>query len=173
MMPQPPEGCAFRDPPLSGTDDSRMQALTLFAMCAFGTILVPAQPELTAMFYASELGWNPLLVGVVAAAGQCVTYAALYLGGAQLVARWAFLSRQVERVRTRFAARLERGYLVTSALSGSVGLPPATAVAALANGFRVPLVHLLAVLFVFRAARLAFVAAFGRQVAAWWQAGGF
>lgn len=150
-----------------------MEAVTLFAMCAFGTLLVPAQPELTAMFYAGELGWNPVLVGLVAAAGQCVTYAGLYLGGAQLVARWAFLGRQVDKIRVRFSDRLERGYLMTSAFSGSVGLPPATALAALANGFRVPLVPLLGVLYVFRAARLAFVAAFGQQLADWWRAGGF
>lgn len=147
-----------------------MEAAALFALCFIGTLFVPGQPEVAAALYSGKLGWHPLAVGAVGAAGQTACYAMLYLGGDQLLRRWAFLQRQVERMRVRFEARLERSYLLMAALSGTVGVPPAVGVAALASSMRVGFIEVMVVLYLSRLARIAVVAAFGQELSAWWRA---
>lgn len=147
-----------------------MEALTLFVTCFIGTIFVPGSPEASALWYSGKLGWHPLAVGLVGAAGQTTCYAILYVGGDQLLGRWKFLQRQVDRMRVRFQARLDRSYLLMTALAGSVGVPPAVGIAALASSMRMGFVGVMAVLFVARVARISIVAAFGHELNVWWQA---
>lgn len=147
-----------------------MEAAALFALCFVGTLFVPGQPEVTAAFYAGKLGWHPLAVGAVAALGQTACYAGLYLGGDQLLRRWAFLRRQVERMRARFEARLERSYLVMTFLAGTVGVPPAVGMAALAPTMKMRFLEVMLVLYVGRVARISVLAAFGKELGVWWQA---
>lgn len=147
-----------------------MEAATLFVTCFIGTIFVPGSPEASALWYSGKLGWHPLAVGLVGAAGQTACYAILYVGGDQLLGRWKFLQRQVERMRVRFEARLAKSYLMMTALAGSVGVPPAVGIAALASSMKVGFISVMTVLYLARVARISIVAAFGHELSVWWQA---
>lgn len=148
----------------------QMEAAALFATCFIGTLFVPGSPEAAALLYAGKLDWHPVAVGLVGAAGQTACYAVLYVGGDQLLGRWKFLQRQVERMRSRFKARLERSYLVMTALAGSVGVPPAVGIAALASSMKVGFLTVMSVLYFARVVRISIVAAFGHELNVWWQA---
>lgn len=148
---------------------SSMETASLFALCFIGTLFVPGQPEVLAALYAGKLGWHPLAVGAVGAAGQTACYAMLYVGGEQLLQRWGFLGRQVERMRAKFQTHLERSFLPMTALAGSVGIPPAVGVAALASGMKMGFIPVMGTLYAARVARLSILAAFGHELNAWWQ----
>ena len=145
-----------------------MSVVVLLALSAASTFVF-GLPEATAMLYVEKYGWSTFAVAVLCAAGQSISFALLYLGGEQLMERWRWLGREVEKVRTRFHSHLERRFLVVAALAGTIGLPPAIGIAALGGGFRVPFLHLLPVMFVCRAGRFAVLILFGKQLTAWWR----
>lgn len=124
--------------------------------------------EATAVIFGKEMGWHWASVGMTCALGQSLAYMLIYMGGDKLLGRWQWLSRQVARTRVRFEERLTRGYLSIALVAGSVGVPPAIAVVALAGGFRVRMSTLLPVVFVGRFARFALLAAVGTQLNVWW-----
>ena len=140
-----------------------MNLLTLIGLSAVFTFL-PAMSETTGVFYVHTLHWSPLAVAACCAAGQCIAYAALFLFGEQLVTRWAWLARQTTRVRTRYAHHLENRFLAVSFFGGTISVPPAVALSALAPGFGVPLKHLLPLLYVTRVLRFVVLIYFGDQL---------
>lgn len=126
-----------------------------------GSVFPVISTEATAVFYGTEGGWHPLLVGLFCALGQCTTYVALYFGGEKLVMRWNWLARQVHKVRGRFGDRLEGGYLGFAFVGSIVGLPPMNGMMALAAGFNVRLLHIWPISFVGRLIRFTVLAAVG------------
>jgi hypothetical protein len=143
-----------------------MSVLSLLALSAASTFVF-GLPEATALLYVKN-GWSVPVVAALCALGQTVAFGALYLGGEQLITRWRWLGTMVAKIRTRFANHLERRFLVVAALSGAIGVPPAVGVAALGPGFRIPIHHLLPVMYAMRAGRFAVIILFGQQLAAWW-----
>lgn len=145
-----------------------MEALTLFAICCVGTLVPLLNPEVSAVLYGKELGWNPALVGLVGAAGQSATYLFLYLLGGRILPRFRGLAALVERTRLRYHTHLARRFGLVAALAGTVGIPPASAVSALAPGFGIGVRFVLPLLFVGRALRLGLLAAFGDGLNLFW-----
>jgi membrane protein YqaA with SNARE-associated domain len=145
-----------------------MDLLVLLAIGIVGTVVPLISPEAAAVGYGLNSRWNPWVIGAVGATGQCVTFALLYAGAAKVLPRWKALNALIERTRQRFADHLERRYLVAVVFGATVGLPPAVGVAALAPGFRVPLLHILPILFAGRVLRLAFLASAGTRLDGLW-----
>lgn len=141
-----------------------LEMFTLMGVAWVGSVFWVVSPEVLSAVYGSQLGWNPLAVGLVAATSQCTVYFLLYRGGDALARRWAFLARQIERVRVRFATHLERNYVGMLLLGGLVGLPPVIAVVTLAPGFGISFRKVLMATFVARTARFAALAALGEAV---------
>ena len=144
-----------------------MSVLALIALSAVSTFVF-GLPEATVLLYVEKYGWNIWPVAALASLGQCMSFAVLYLGGEQLMARWRWLGREVAKIRIRFANHLEQRFLVLTAFAAMFGLPPAVGLAALGGGFQVPLQHFLPVMFVGRTGRFVVIILFGKQVTAWW-----
>ena len=138
-----------------------MELLVFFGICFVGTVLPIIPPEAAAVLGTKQYGWNFLTVGFVGATAQTSAYVIFYFIGEQLIRRWKRLARMVEKTRTRFQAHLERRYLVMTGIGAFVGIPPATALAVLAPGFRIPARHMLPVMFVGRVARFVTLATVG------------
>ena len=136
-----------------------MEALALVAIGYAGTVFWPLSPEAFAAGYVTKGGWNPLLVGLLAASGQAGAHATLYFAGDQLRRRWAWFDRKCERARTKHGQRLERGQVRLAISSGLVGLPPSSVTAALAPGLGLSPRTLLPLLFAMRIIRISVVAA--------------
>jgi membrane protein YqaA with SNARE-associated domain len=145
-----------------------VQLLTLIGICFVGGLFWVANAEATAILYGAQLGWNPLLVGIVSALSQCAMYTLLFWGGDWLIAKWTWLGRKVEKTRARFKARLDKSYLTMTATGALVGLPPMTVMALLAGGFNVRLRTLLAIAFGLRFVRFTVLAAVGTQLQQFW-----
>jgi membrane protein YqaA with SNARE-associated domain len=141
-----------------------MYALALIASTFVGTFFWPASPEAAVALFVSQRGWNALLVGLVAAAGQGLAYVLIYPSGEQIRQRWPWFGRQCERVRLRFGARLAQGGLPLACSSGLVGVPPSSVLVALAPGLGLRARWLLPVLFVMRVLRFTFIAAVASRV---------
>jgi membrane protein YqaA with SNARE-associated domain len=133
--------------------------LTLFGISLLGTVVWVVSPEAAAALYASQRVWHPLVIGLVVACGQAVTQAALFAFGDLLRRRWPRFDRQCERVRLRFGRTLQRGSALLASSSGLLGLPPVSAVAALAPGLGLRAVQVLPPIFVMRVIRFAAIAA--------------
>jgi hypothetical protein len=136
-----------------------MEALALVAIGYVGTAFWPLSPEGFAVIYVTQQGWNPLVVGLLAASGQAGAHATLYFGGDQLRRRWPWFDRTCERARTRHGRRLERGQVPLALVSGLVGIPPSSVTAALAPGLGISARVLLPLMFVMRIIRISVVAA--------------
>ncbi len=145
-----------------------MELASLLGIGFVGSVFWVVNAELTAILYGSQLGWHPLAVGLLIGAAQTAMYVLLYFGGAQAMTRWAWLDRQVVRVRDRFQERLERAYLPASGVAAILGVPPVIALVALAPGFQVPLLHVVPIAFAGRVVRFSILAAFGERLVAWW-----
>ena len=128
---------------------------------------VPAAPEGLVMTYVEKLHWSTPMVAIFCAAGQCASFAGLYLFGEWLMQRWQRLAREVERVRQRFANHLERRFLMLAGLAGLFGFPPAIAMSVLGGGFKIPLAHLMPLMFVTRVVRFSGIVYFGDKLGHW------
>lgn len=138
-----------------------MAFLSLIGIGFVGTIFWVVSTEASSVYYATELGWSPIAVGLTAAAGQTLMYGLIYVGGERLIARWAWLHGKVDKVRGRFHHDLRGGYLATSMLAALTGIPPAIGMTALASGFAIRSFEILPVIFAGRAIRFGVLAAVG------------
>lgn len=145
-----------------------MEVLGLFGICLVGTLVPLVSPEASAVLYGKELGWPPLAVGVVSAAGQSVVYLVMYVAGERVLAKWKKLAAVVDRTRLRYHTHMRRRFGLVSFLAATVGLPPAIAMAALAPGFGISLHLVLSILFVGRVLRFGLLAAGGGWLNQWW-----
>jgi membrane protein YqaA with SNARE-associated domain len=143
-----------------------LQFLALVGLSAVGTF-VPGMPEGLSVGYSSKYHWNIWLIATGCAAGQSISFLVLYFFGEQVMRRWAWFSKQVYDVRVKFADHLEERFLILSALGGSVGVPPALAMAALGSGFGVPARHVIPVLFLTRILRFAVMTVIGGHLWDW------
>jgi hypothetical protein len=143
-----------------------MEAFSLVAIGFVGTIFWLLSPEAAAAVYATQRGWNPLLIGLLAATGQAAAHLTLYFGGDQLRRHWGWFDRKCERVRVRHGALLARGLVPLGCASGLIGVPPSSVTAALAPGLGMPGRVLLPLLFVTRIIRLSVVAALAAGIGA-------
>ena len=147
-----------------------MEALLLIGYSVIGAIFWVINVESLAILYGATRGWNPLLVGVLLATGQNITYVALYFGGDQLIHRWDWLGTRVKKVFDRFGDNLRQRFLGVTALAGLTGLPPAVAMPALAPGAGVKLISVISVTFTTRVIRFTILAWFGEAIYSWWNA---
>jgi hypothetical protein len=141
-----------------------MYALALIGTTFIGTFSWPASPDVAVALFMSQRGWNALAVGLLAAAGQGAAYTVIYPSGEQIRRRWPWFGRQCERVRVRFGARLARRALPIACASGLIGVPPSSALVAVAPGLGLRARWLLPVLFVMRVVRFTFIAAIASRV---------
>ncbi len=146
-----------------------LKLLSLAGMCFLGGAVWIFNAEATVIVYGAEFGFNPFLVGLVAATAQCAMYVVLYFTGAWIIRHWRWLGKKIEKARDKFASHLEKRYLVATAPAALIGIPPMTAMAALATGFQIRLLPMLTVAFIFRVARFTFLAALGFQLRSFWQ----
>jgi membrane protein YqaA with SNARE-associated domain len=133
--------------------------LGLLGIAFVGTFFWPVSPEAGAILWARRYGWNPLVIGVVAALGQAGAHLVLYFFGDQIRRRWRWFDRQCERARLRFGDRLTRHTSWLGLTSGLIGLPPTSATAALAPGLGLHAARLLPFMFLARVVRFAVVTA--------------
>jgi hypothetical protein len=141
-----------------------MQALALIAIGFVGTFFWVISPEAAAALYASQRGWPPLLVGLLAAVGQGGAHLVLFAGGRQLRQRWRWFDRKCQRAVQRHGTWLARGVIPLGLASGLLGLPPSSVTATLAPGLRLPGPVLLPLLFAARLVRLTAVALIASHV---------
>jgi membrane protein YqaA with SNARE-associated domain len=141
-----------------------MELLSLLGICFIGTIFWFVNSEMTAVYYGSKLGWHWAIVGVTCAVAQTAMYVVLYKGGERLMRSWRWFGGKIERVQERYGARLEAGFLPFAAVGSVLGVPPATAMPVLAPGFRVPILHVLPIMFCGRFVRFSLLAALGEHV---------
>lgn len=144
-----------------------MGFLGLLAFSFAGGIVWLFNVETAAVAYGSEAGWHPLAVGLTCAGGQTLAYAFLFRFGDWLCARWRWVGKQVDRTRRKYGRRLSTSFLALTAPAALVGLPPMTAMAALAGSFKVRLVYLIAIAFSLRTIRFTVLAAVGDQLWSW------
>jgi membrane protein YqaA with SNARE-associated domain len=144
-----------------------MQILVLFWTALLGSAFWPVPVSATCVLYGSQLGWPPLLVGLVTATAQSVGFALLYFGGRWLLDRWTSLARRVESQRQRWIALLQRGFLPATLCGGVAGVPPMLVLATLAPAFEAPLLPFLLLAFVGRAVRFTIMAGAGQALATW------
>jgi len=144
-----------------------MDFLVLFGTGVAASVVWFIPLSATCMVYSSELGWPPLLVGLIAAVAQSVGYSALYFGGGRLVQRWAALQRHVDAARERWRDRLRDSYLPLTLVGGLTGAPPMVAVAALASAFDAPFMPFLALTFFSRLVRFTLFAGAGHAIMVW------
>jgi hypothetical protein len=131
----------------------------LFGITLVGTLFWAASPEAATVLFASQNHWHPLVIGLLATAGQTVALAGLFAFGDQLRRRWRWFDRKCERVRTRVGDRMARNAVVVAATSGLLGFPPVSVTATLAPGLAPRPVQLLPVMVVLRIVRFTAVAA--------------
>jgi hypothetical protein len=141
-----------------------MYALALIGTTFVGTFFWPASPDVAVALFMSRRGWNALTVGLLAAAGQGMAYAVIYPTGEQIRRRWRWFGRQCERVRVRFGPRLTTRGLPIACASGLIGVPPSSALVAVAPGLGLRARWLLPVLFVMRVLRFTLIAALASRV---------
>ena len=146
-----------------------MKLLSLFLLSIVSGVFWVANAETAAMYYSGKLGYNPFLVALVCATGQCSCYTILFLGGDALINKWKWLHSQIEKTKEKYSEKLEERFSAFTALGAVFGLPPMTAMAAIAPSFDMSLKKFLTISFFLRFLRFAFLAAFGRQIALWWQ----
>jgi membrane protein YqaA with SNARE-associated domain len=132
-------------------------SLGLLGIAFVGTFFWPVSPEAAAVLCTTRYGWNPLLVALLAAAGQAAAHLVLYFFGDQIRRRWRWFDRQCERARLRFGDRLARSTPWVAVTAGLIGLPPTSATAALAPGLRLDPRYLLPIMFLGRVVRFAVV----------------
>jgi hypothetical protein len=142
-----------------------MEALGLVAIGFVGTFFWVISPDAAAAVYASQRGWSPLVVGLLAASGQGAAHVVLFATGDQLRRRWAWFDRKCQRAIERHGRWLAKGLVPLGCLSGLVGVPPSSVTAALAPGLRLRGPVILPLLFAMRIIRLTVVAALAARVA--------
>lgn len=143
--------------------------LTLLCISFAGGIVWLFNVEATAVLYAGVGGHNPVLVGLTCAVGQSLAYTFLFFAGTWFFERWRWGKRQLERTRARYGERLRQSFLALTAPAALVGLPPMTAMAALAGGFQVRFVHMISIALSLRIVRFLALAFAGNEIAAWWR----
>jgi hypothetical protein len=141
-----------------------MYPLALVGATFVGTFFWPASPEAAVALFAAQRAWPALAVGLLAAAGQGVAYLLIYPTGDQIQRRWRWFGRQCQQVKERYGARLTRSGLPLACASGLVGVPPSSALVAVAAGLGLRARWLLPVLFVMRVVRFTFMAAVAMRV---------
>ncbi len=144
-----------------------MAILSLLAFSFAGGILWVFNVESAAVVYGNQGGWHPLVVGLTCAAGQSLAYTFLFYCGDWLCAHWRWVGKQVDKTRNKYGERLSKSFLTLTAPAALIGLPPMTAMAALAGGFQVRLLPLIAIAFSLRLIRFTILAAVGDKVSAW------
>lgn len=149
--------------------DSALELGSLFGIAFVSGVFWIFNAETTSAYYVAELGWNPVAVALVCTAGQTTVYALLFRTGGWLILRWGWLNRLVTRTRAKHGERLAKRYLTTSAFAALFGVPPLAAMAALAEGFAVPIFRFLAIASGVRFLRFLGFAMAGRQLTAYWQ----
>jgi membrane protein YqaA with SNARE-associated domain len=139
-----------------------VELLALLPVTFAGSVVWFLNPEAASMLYVAAGGFHPLAVGLVAAVGQAAALLVLWSGGRRLRAIWPWLDRQCRRVQVRWGRSLQRSTIPAAAVSGLLGVPPASATAVLAPGLGLPAAVVLPLLIAGRLLRftaLAFLAA--------------
>lgn len=137
---------------------------TLFASAVAGPVLfwIPASTELLAAAFGRR-GYSPLLVGLIAATGQCVLFTMLFIFGNQLVSRWFWLRRKTEYAATRHTKLMKRGSLTATLSATAIGVPPTIVLFTLAPSFRLSLPPMIIIVFAGRVLRFSILCAVGRS----------
>jgi membrane protein YqaA with SNARE-associated domain len=138
-----------------------VEALALLGIAFVGSVFWLVSPEASSVYYGAKLGWHPLAVGALVAAGQAPMYVMLYYGGERWAMRWKWLARVVARTRRRYQARMERSYMVLTAVGAVTGLPPVIAMCALASAFDIRFARLFPVVVLCRVLRFTVLASGG------------
>jgi len=164
MRPAEQAGICHRRPVRLGFVPDVMLSLGLFGIAFVGTLFWVVNPEVAAALYASQRGWQPLTIGVLAASGQLAAQVVLFTFGDQLRRRWRWFDRQCARVRERYGQALSRNAALVVTPSGLLGVPPTSLTAALAPGLGLRAAQVLPLMFAMRIIRFAAVAALAAHV---------
>lgn len=125
-----------------------VSALVIYVVCIASPLIGFAEPLVIIIGAAGKL--NPLVAAVAVAAGQCTCWGGIYLCGERLVACLPTLRRKVDALQLSEEGSRKT---VATCLSGLVGLPPATALAAAGQLFDPYPSRLLLLLFLGRLVR--------------------
>jgi membrane protein YqaA with SNARE-associated domain len=145
-----------------------MGLLTLLLFCFASGIIWLFNAEAACILAAGSGRWSPVTVGVVCALGQTLAYTFLYFGGTWLRDHWRWWRAQLERAETRWGRVLQRSFLALTAPAALIGIPPMTAMAALAGSFKVRFLWMIAIALIGRSVRFQVLAHAGVELAVWW-----
>jgi membrane protein YqaA with SNARE-associated domain len=138
----------------------------LFCFLSGASFIINA--EATVVVTTTQFGLHPVLAGLGASSGQVILYWMLYKFGDVLARRWRWLNRQVTRTREKYGNQLDERFGILTGFAGVFGLPPVTAMAAIAPGFGMRLLTFLAIAVPLRFLRFLVLGAFSQELAALW-----
>jgi len=143
-----------------------MSLLSLAAVGFIGTVFWLVSPEAATALAGAQRRWSPLMIGLVAAAGQSVALCGLFFFGDQLRRRWRWFDEKCERARAK--SRLGREGTAASIVAAAavLGFPPVSVTAALVPGVAPRPLRLLPLMLVLRFARFAALA-WGARASGW------
>lgn len=130
-----------------------LEATALIGMAFLGTFVWIFNCETLLVVQVTQRGWHPLPAALLLCAGQAVAWVVLFGAGRWLRSRWGWFDRSCERAHARWGARLRTRALWVIAASSVVGIPPTSAVAALAPGLDLRLSRLVPLMFAGRLIR--------------------
>jgi membrane protein YqaA with SNARE-associated domain len=142
------------------------QPLILLGVAFLGTFVWVFNCEAALIVAITRQGWGAVPVALLMTAGQAAAWLLLFTVGQRLRARWRWFDRQCERVRRRWGERLARRATVVMVLGGIFGVPPTSALAALAPGMGVRLSVLLPVMAAARVVRFLVIGLLASRVVA-------
>jgi membrane protein YqaA with SNARE-associated domain len=142
--------------------------LSLLLFSFAGSVVWVFNVEAAATVAGASGGWHPLIVGVTCAVGQALGYTLLFFAGEIVFRYWRWGQRKVEWTRERYGERLKTGFYGLTFTAALAGLPPLTAMAALAGGLQVRFLPMMAILLPLRIIRFTVLAAVGEELLAWW-----
>ena len=132
-------------------------AASLTGVALVGTVFWPLSPEAAAIYYVTVRGWNALGVGLLAALGQVLAAALLFLVGGELRRRSTWFDKRCQDAQAKVGKYLARGQWALAAASGLLGVPPVSVTSALAPGLGVSPARYLPVVFIGRTIRFVLV----------------
>jgi len=142
------------EPTLTGNFVLDLSALYAASFCGPIFFWIPASTEILAAAFGRQ-GFEPALVGLVCAAGQCTTFTLIFLFGERAAARWQWLHKRVDAVAAHRRRFLDRGKMAIIFGAAACGVPPTVPLFILAPSLQIRLVQMLVIVFTMRFLRFA------------------
>ena len=121
---------------------------------------IPGSTEVLCAALGRRGSPSPIIVGNLAASGQCSLFIFLFLCGSRISSRWPALRRRVDVIAMHRRKLVERGSLGLTVSAAAIGVPPTVPLFTMAPSFHMRLLPMLCVVYIFRFVRFSAICAF-------------